>query len=48
MKKFTKEDLLRTLNEWMFGTNDFLPPIKGSFPSDYSQYADINPIDGGG
>ena len=45
--KSVKEDLENAVSKWMFDTNDFLPPLRGSFPPEYPQYVNINPINGG-
>ena len=45
--KTIRDELLEAVSKWMFETNDFLPPIIGSFPADYPQYAGLIPIDAG-
>ena len=45
--KNIQDELLEAISTWMFETTDFLPPMKGSFPADYPQYANINPLNAG-
>lgn len=45
--KQVQSELLEVISKWMFDTTDFLPPMKGSFPADYPQYANINPLNAG-